>query len=61
MLFDVVFDADSEYDVYFARKSIFDSQNLEIRVQFFKLLQPISKKLIFSAMEKNFEKSSPYF
>ncbi len=33
-LFDVVFYADSEYHVYFAQKLTFDSQNLEIRMQF---------------------------
>ena len=32
--FNVVFYADSEYHVYFARKLTFDSQNLEIRMQF---------------------------
>ncbi len=31
ILFDAVFDADSEYHVYFARKLIFKSKNLELR------------------------------
>ena len=34
MLFDAVFYADSEYHVYFVRILGFDSQKLEIRVQF---------------------------
>ena len=34
MLFDVVFDADSKYDVYFAWELDFDRQNLEIQVHF---------------------------
>ena len=41
MLFDAVFYADSEYHVYILRKPIFDSQNLEIRVEFSSLLQII--------------------
>jgi hypothetical protein len=57
----VVFHADSEYHIYFLRKPIFDRKNLEIRVQFFNFLPPISKNLIFSAMQRNLKKSSPYF
>ncbi len=38
MLFDVVFYADSEYHVYFVRKSILNSQNLKIQVEFFNFL-----------------------
>ena len=41
--FDVIFYGDSEYHVYFVFKPTFDSQNLEILVQFFNLLPPISK------------------
>jgi hypothetical protein len=33
-LFDVVFYVDPEYHVYFVRKRTFDSQNLEIPVEF---------------------------
>jgi hypothetical protein len=58
MLFDAVFDADSEYHIYFARKLTFDSRNLEIRARSFNLLPPISKKMIFAAREGNFEKRS---
>jgi hypothetical protein len=46
ILFDVVFYADPEYHGYFARKSIFGSQNREIRVQLFNPLPPISQELI---------------
>jgi hypothetical protein len=59
--FHVVFHADSEYHIYFVRKPIFDSKNLEIRMQFLNFLPPISKNLIFSVMQRNFKKSSPYF
>ncbi len=42
MLSDAVFCAGFEYHVYFVWKSGYDSQNLEIRVQFFNNLPPIS-------------------
>jgi hypothetical protein len=57
MLFDVVFYADSEYHGYFARKSIFGSQNREIRVQLFNRLPPISKELISQPWKIFSEKS----
>jgi hypothetical protein len=58
MLFDVVFYADSEYHGYFARKSIFGSQNREIRVQLFNRLPPISKELISQPWKIISEKTS---
>ena len=61
MLSDAVSDADSEYHIYFIRKPTFDSGNLEIQVRFFHLLPTISKKMIFSARERNFEKRSIQF
>ena len=61
MSFGVVFYADSKYYVHFTWKWSSCSQNLEIWVQFFNILPPISKKLIFSVRKKNFEKSSLLF
>ncbi len=47
MLFDAVFNADSEYHVYFAEKPNFDNQNLEI---------PRYTSVVFQHLVNDFEK-----
>ena len=61
MLFDVIFRADSEYHVYFERKSVCDCHNPEIGEKIGYQLLLISKELIFSTQERNFKKSETYF
>ncbi len=64
MLFDAVFYADSEYHAYFAWKSSFGSQNLEIRVQFCNILPPFApdlEKIGFLSEETKFFQTHAYF
>ena len=60
MLFDVVFRADSEYHVYFERKSVCDCHNPEIGEKIGYQLLLISKELIFSTQERNLKKKAKH-
>jgi len=52
-LFYAVFDADSEYHVYFAPKPIFDSQNVEILYQEMNIASTVKGKAISKKKKVN--------